>query len=203
LKKFGVVVELEQEITAKEIEKRKPDVVVMAIGSDPDLPRIPGMERDNVAEAVDVLAGRTDVKGSVVVVGGGMVGCEVAAFLAKKNRLVTLVTRRSEQQLAVDMHAPMRKWFFSNFWPELGIKVISHVTFAEVTEKGLAVTDQAGTRQLIPGDIVVFALGLKSKKPLADAIKSENIEYHQIGDCNEPRQIRDAIREGFEVGMKI
>ncbi|MBI2832446.1 MAG: FAD-dependent oxidoreductase [Chloroflexi bacterium] len=195
-------------VDIKFIKSIKPDVVVLATGAKSILPDIHGIRRKNVATAVNVLERRQETGLNPIVVGGGMVGCETAVFLAQSGRRVTLVSRRNtdfseSSGLAPDMEAFLRKWLLFELWPELGIKVIGNSTFKAVTEEGLIVTDRASNDKLIRGDTVVFALGLSPVKDLAESLKPMGIEYYEVGDCVKPRQIVDAIAEGAAIGCRI
>jgi len=144
----------------------------------------------------------------VVVVGGGMTGCEAAVFLAESGKEVTLVSRRDtdfsdSDGLSPDMDPFLRRWFLFELWPKLPIEVIGKSTFQEVTDEGLIVQDREGGRGLIIGDTIVFALGMKPDNNLKDKLQGKVPELYEVGDCVEPRHIIDAVEEAARVARLI
>lgn len=89
MKKLNVAIRLNEKALPETIKKEMPDVVILATGSDPLIPKIPGVENAILAE--DVLSGKANVGSSVVIIGGGLVGCELALELASKGKKVTIV----------------------------------------------------------------------------------------------------------------
>lgn len=91
LRKLGVEIKLETEVTPELVERENPDEVFVATGSNSIKPDVPGIERSNVVTAMDLLLGREKAGDSAVVIGGGLIGCETALWLAKQGRKVTIV----------------------------------------------------------------------------------------------------------------
>jgi len=203
-----VDVRLGKEASAEMVLGMKPEVVILATGAHAFLPEIPGVNKKNVSTAIEVLTGAKTTGSLAVVVGGGMVGCETAVFLAETGRRVTLVTRRPsdfslKEGLAPDMEPLLRRWLLFELWPKLDIDVVARATFAKVTDEGLVVRDQEGKSRLVEGDSVVFALGLTANKELESVLTGKVAELYSIGDCVEPRQIVHAVHEGADVARKI
>jgi len=206
--KLGVEVSLNIEVDYERVLALRPDVVILATGASPQMPAIPGVERDSVTDAVKVLEGKVETGSKVVVVGGGMTGCEAAVFLAESGKKVTLVSRRSTDfsaadGLAPDMNSILRRWFLVELWPKLPIEVIGKSTFQEVTDEGLIVEDREGRRRLIAGDTIVFAVGMKPNNGLKEKIHGKVPELYEVGDCVEPRNIIDAVEEGARIARLI
>lgn len=206
--KLGIKVELGKELTAQIVARTKPDVVIVATGSKPVIPAVPGSEKEIVTNAIDVLSGKFKVGRRPIIVGGGMVGCEVAAFLAEMGSKVTLVTRRNSDfaptaGLAPDMEPSLRRWLLFELWPKIDIRVVANATYHRVIDEGLIVLDRDRNERLLEGDAIVFSIGLTPNKELALALKGKVPELHEIGDCLEPRKIVDAIHEGSHVARLI
>jgi len=91
LRKLGVEIKPETEVTPDLVERENPDEVFVATGSNSIKPDVPGIERSNVVTAMDLLLGREKAGDSAVVIGGGLIGCETALWLAKQGRKVTIV----------------------------------------------------------------------------------------------------------------
>ncbi|MBI2906822.1 MAG: FAD-dependent oxidoreductase [Chloroflexi bacterium] len=202
-RKAGAEIILRHEFTKVDMITINPEALVLATGAKPTLPAIPGIDEEIVSSGVDVLLGKIPLGEEPIVVGGGMVGCETAAFLAERGKKVKLVTRRGEEGLAIDMTTRARQWFFSTVWGGLGVKVITFSQFTEVVNGGLVVTDQQGIRKLIEGDMVVFCVGMTPVDGLKKHLALGASESYIIGDCAEPRRIMQAVREGFEAGLKL
>ncbi|MBI2908408.1 MAG: FAD-dependent oxidoreductase [Chloroflexi bacterium] len=203
LRAKGVELVLTHDITAEEIAGLHPDAVILAAGATPALPPIPGVDKEIVTNGVDVLLGKRAPGEWPIVVGGGMVGCETAAYLAHRGKRVRLVTRRGEDGLAIGMSVRARQWFLSSVWRNLGVEVLPHCQFAEVVDEGLIVINREGALRLIEGDMVVFCTGMASRNGLAQALQRKVAQFEVVGDCREPRNIMEAVREGYEAGMKI
>ena len=107
LGKLRVQVRMNTRCTAKEVEEGRPDVVIVATGAIPLIPNLPGIHGNNVATALDVLAGRKQTGQTVVIVGGGSTGCETAEFLAQKGKQVTILEMLP--RIGAD-YGPMNRW---------------------------------------------------------------------------------------------
>ena len=206
--KAGVKIYLDHEFNEEQIAPLDPEVIILATGASPQKPAIPGIDLGNVVDAAGVLEEKLDTGLKVVVVGGGMIGCEAAVFLAEKGKEVILVTRRNSDfspssGLAPDMEAANRRWLLFELWPSLPITVVANATFKEVKEEGLAVLDREGKTRLIKGDTVVFAIGMTPNNELSRKLQGKVPELYSIGDCVQPRQIIDAIHEATRIAALI
>jgi NADH dehydrogenase FAD-containing subunit len=92
--------------------------------------------------------------------------------------------------------------FFLARLKKMGIRMETHTIVEEITDKGVKV-NRKGIPDFIEGDFVVLAVGLKSDPALPEKFRAAAPEVFSIGDCVEPRMIKEAIEEGFAVGMKI
>ncbi|GAJ14794.1 unnamed protein product [marine sediment metagenome] len=97
----------------------------------------------------------------------------------------------------------MRRTFFMNRLLEKGVTLIPGVKYNEVTPAGLLVTTKEGERKTIEADTIVLAAGAISDRKLYDEIKGKLPEIHFVGDCAEPRTIREAIADGYRIGLEI
>ena len=200
LKKLNVEADLNKEATAAMIEQFKPEVVILATGVKPLTPEIPGMAMAHVVQAGDVLEGKVEVGNRVIVLGGEMVGCEAAEFLAEKGKKVT-VTRRSPE-MALGVGHNLRAFFLGRL-SEKGVTLLPEIRYNEVTPGGLVVTTKEGEKKTIEADTIVLAAGSIPDQKLYQDIKGRVAEVHCVGDCVAPRKIRDAITEGYRIGSEI
>jgi len=194
LRKLGVETRKGIEVTVDVVQEAKPEVIVVATGACPLIPKIPGVDRQNVLGAWDVLGG-AEVEGRVIVVGGGMVGCETADFLAERGKEVMVVEMLPE--IATDMERNTRKLLLKRL-DELGVKILPNMKVEEITDKGVKTTEQ-----LLRADSVVIALGSVPNAKLAEDLRGSNLELFTIGDCAKPRKLWEAIHEGCRVGLEI
>lgn len=201
LEKSTAEVRLGQEVTAGLIEKEKPDAVIFATGVLPLIPQIPGIERENVMSAEDILWGRKAAGKTVVVIGGEMVACETAELLADRGKKVTVVRRGPKMAVKV---SPVVRGRLLTRLREKGVVLITGVQkYEEITDEGLTLIDPDGEKQTIKGETIVYAVGVKANGSLDLSLKGKALNLYSIGDCVEPRDIMAAIDEGARVGCEV
>ena len=200
--KAGVEIKLNTEVGSKMIEEAKPDVVILATGTVPIIPDIPGVHGDNVVTAEEVLMGTKEAHGVTLVIGGGMVGCETAEFLSQCAKQVTkVIILEMLGSIATDMSSTYRPFFLARL-TKIGIGMETNTRVEEITSKGVKVS-QKGVDRFIEGDTVVLAIGFQPDKRLAEELKDKVTSLYLIGDCNKPRKIKESIEEGFHLGASI
>ena len=198
--KYGVDVKMGTEATADRIVEFKPDTVVIATGSVPDFPDIRGIMNDRVVTAWDILEGKEQAGNKVLIVGGGMVGCELADFLGEHLHEVTLIEMSSEIAEDVPLTAG---YFLIRRLKEYGVRIETETSVVEFLEDG-AVVNKNGKKSRLEGfDTIALALGTKSVDYLKGQLEKEISELYVIGDALAPRQALNAIEEGARVALKI
>jgi 2-enoate reductase len=199
IKKVGVTVELEKEARLDAIKEYNPEVVFVATGASHIVPEIEGiekgMESGRVVTAIDALLGKKDVGESVVVIGGGLIGCETALYLAKQGKTVTVLE-------ILDTVASDMVWGNAldlvKLLDDHQVTVLTEANTQKITERGVDFIDQSGEAKTMPADTVVIAVGLKVADEAFVEILEDNLpETHVIGDCVKPRKILSAIWEGY------
>jgi 2,4-dienoyl-CoA reductase-like NADH-dependent reductase (Old Yellow Enzyme family)/thioredoxin reductase len=200
LKKLGVTIETKKEATPSAVTEFKPDAVIVATGIKPMVPQIPGIEKANVVYAGDVLEGKAKVGKKVIVIGGEMVGCETAEFLADKGKKVTVTRRGPEMALGVTV--TLRGFLLSRL-EKKGVTLLPGVRYEEITPRGLVVTTKEGEKKTIEADTIVLAAGSTPNQELYNALKDKVPEVYLIGDCAKPRTLREALAEGQRTGLAI
>jgi NADPH-dependent 2,4-dienoyl-CoA reductase/sulfur reductase-like enzyme len=199
IKKRGVKV-VDAEATSQVIKDGKFDAVIVATGATPLGYDVPGIEKPQVVGVLDGFKGAKTGK-SVVVVGGGMIGCDVALFLAEQGKKVTITTRGDD--IARGMNQSERLAYFERLSKQ-SVEIRTGVHLEEVTDNGVIVVDRGGSRIKIKGDHVVLASGLIPNRRLFDELaKIRNLRVYAIGDCAEPRMIFDAIHEANWVAYNL
>jgi 2,4-dienoyl-CoA reductase-like NADH-dependent reductase (Old Yellow Enzyme family)/thioredoxin reductase len=188
-----------QEATIDTIVKEKPDVVILATGSSPVIPKIPAVDKPFVLSVLDVFRGK-EVKGNAVVVGGGSAGCEAALYLADQGRKVKLI--EMAEGFALDTDRGSRRAIMEKLKSQ-HVEMHSSFRFSQVIDKGILAVDQQGREKSFGGETVVLALGMQVNDGLVEALKEKGIKFFQIGDCVKPRKLYDAIYEGDMVARNI
>jgi 2,4-dienoyl-CoA reductase-like NADH-dependent reductase (Old Yellow Enzyme family)/thioredoxin reductase len=200
LSKLEVKIELGKQATAAMIEEFAPEVLVLATGVRPLVPDIPGLDKARVVQAGDVLEGRAGVGNKVVVIGGEVVGCETAEFLAEKGKKVT-VTRRG-REMALGAGFTLRDFLLERL-SQKGVTLLTGLRYNKITSEGLVVTTKEGERKTIEVDTIVLAAGAIPDKGLYQELSGKVPETYLAGDCVEPRRIREAIADGYRIGLEI
>jgi 2,4-dienoyl-CoA reductase-like NADH-dependent reductase (Old Yellow Enzyme family)/thioredoxin reductase len=202
LEELGVNIQLNKKVTSAVIEEINPDVVVVATGATPFIPEIPGVAGKNIVTAHDILSGRIDTVGNkVAVLGGGLVGCETADFLAAQEKKVTIVEMLDE--VATDVGS-IRKTFLMQRLDKAGVEILTSTRVKEIADHGIIATSKDGQAKNIGNyDFIVLALGARSVNEIAKQIEGVVSKIYVIGDALEPRKAIDAIAEGASVGREI
>jgi 2,4-dienoyl-CoA reductase-like NADH-dependent reductase (Old Yellow Enzyme family)/thioredoxin reductase len=196
--KLGVEIHVGQKGTLDVVSEIKPDAVVVATGNLPVKPDIPGIERPNVSLVMDVLSGKEKVGETVVIIGGGQVGCEAADFLATIGKKVTILARHD---VAKDME-PLEKKPLLRRLRDKGVDIYTNTDIQEITERGVGA--KANERKIdFDAESIVVATGFIPNDELVKNLRRQISETYVIGDCVEPRKIHEAIHEGFMAGLKL
>lgn len=196
----GVKVKLGQDAMSDAVLNAKPDSVVVASGATPIVPaNIPGIRGRNVVTALDVLGSPSLAGKRVAVIGGGLIGCETAEFLAGQGKRVTLLEMQDE--MACDMAPLLRRPLLGRL-AKLGVSMEVRTRVTEVVEDGVN-AEQGGVKRWFETDTVVLAAGMAPDKRLAAGLQGKVRELHVIGDCETPRKIVDAMADGARVGFAL
>lgn len=200
-KKYGVKICMNTEVTSEMVLKESPDAVILATGAHPLVLPIPGIKDSGVIHAVELLDGKAACGQKVLVVGGGMVGCETADFLGELGYDVTVIELREE--IGADVISEHRKFLMKNF-DEYKIKSVTGAGVSRFFEDGVAYELKDKTKHEIRGfDSVVLAMGSRAYDPLSEKVKKSIKETYVIGDAVKARRALDATTEALEVAMKI
>ena len=200
IKKVGVDINLGKEATPELIEEINPEAVFIATGSIPIFPVLPRVEREKVVTAVDLLLGKREAGQSVVVIGGGLVGCETALYLTHKGKKVILL--EILDSLMCDVYS-INRMHLEKLLADSQVEILTKTELLEITDKGIVIADKDGRRSTLEADTVVFATGFEPNDTLFKALKGKVPELYSIGDCVVPRKATDAISEGFRIGRLI
>jgi 2,4-dienoyl-CoA reductase-like NADH-dependent reductase (Old Yellow Enzyme family)/thioredoxin reductase len=198
----SVTVRTSYEATPASIRAAKPDVVIVAVGSEPIIPNIPGIKKFNVILGGDVDTGSAVTGSNVLIAGAGLVGCETALFLSQQGKQVTLVDMLKENEIAADVNVTPRIYLL-DLLHQNKVKFVLETKLEEIIDKGIKVVDKQNNRSEIAGDTVVLALGFHARCDLADQFRDLAREVYVVGDCVSPRNLISAIHEAFNVAVEI
>lgn len=201
VKKAGVKVKLKKAVTLKTVEELKPEVVIAATGSTPEIPDVPGVKQGFVTTAVDVMLGKAKVGKEVIVVGGHGIGCETALYLAQMGKRVTIVHRR--EAIATDIML-LNMISLIQMLAANNVRWFTDMDLKEITAGGIIAFDKKERReQTFKADTVVLALGMLSDNKLYKELDGKVPELYAVGDMVEPRRILNAIHEGSHIAREI
>ncbi len=194
---------MKSEMTVDTIRAAKPDVIIVATGARMILPEIPGIKRDSVVTSVDLLNNGAETAGKrVVIVGGGLVGCEIAIWLANAGKQPVLVEMLPEL-MSGGSHVPIQvKTMTMDLLSQCGATILTDSQVSEITEEGILLQNNGGTRSLA-ADTVVLAIGMASDTTLADQIEPIQDRVYRIGDCRAPRNVMNAVWDAYEIARFI
>jgi len=136
----------------------------------------------------------------VVVIGGELVGCETAEFLADRGKKV-VITRRGDL-MAVDVPGCTRALLLRRL-VEKGVILMPKVKYEEITQAGLMISSGGSHKTLLRADTIILAAGSNPNNDLFKTLKGQVPECYAIGDCVKPRHILEAVEEGMDVALKI
>lgn len=204
LKKQSVAIKFGVEVTPELIAAEKPDEIVLATGATPKEVNIAGSETARIVLAWDVLRGDVALNNQkVAVVGGSMLACETAELMASQGNRVSVIKMRPGSYMAEDCEPTNRRGIM-DFLEEHRVQEITDHKFNKITSTGVELTDnETGNTVSVEADVVVVALGSEPTNRLATVLESKGIPFRMIGDCTQPKNIKQAIYEGALVGRQL
>jgi pyruvate/2-oxoglutarate dehydrogenase complex dihydrolipoamide dehydrogenase (E3) component len=201
IRKYGVRCHLGVDVTPEIIAEARPDVVVLATGSVPDTPPIPGIDGAIVRTVGEVLnQGSPPEKVPSVVIGGGATGCEVALHLAEAGCPVTIVEKL--MRIGVRIESVTRKLILARL-QEHGVNMMTGSEVLIIRDNGVLVRNRGSGEHFVDAERVVVVTGMRPENGLQERIRELEIPLYLVGDCLEPRSARTAIYEGAVIGRSI
>ena len=198
-KRAGVHFKMNTEATKALIEKENPYAVIIATGSTPLVPPIPGLKGDNVIVVNDYYKEKDKVTDHVVVFGGGLAGCECAIHLGMEGKHVELVEMRD--QLAVDANIRHRPLLLAQI--DKYVKAHIGLKGLEVTSNGILCEDKDGNKVTIEGTTVICALGQRSTTKTVEELQDTAPFVRVIGDAAKVSTITNAVYWGYHAALDI
>lgn len=198
IEKSSVEVKLNTEITPDKLQEEEYDAIIIAIGAEPLVPAIPGVEETILATDT---YGKEDTLGDeIIVIGGGQVGCETALHLARLGKKVSVIEMREE--LVLDALVTHRGDILSQMSKEPNLIQITNARCTKINS-GRVTYEKDGETHVISADNVILATGMKERVVDVDAFAGNTSFYSAIGDCIKVRTVAGAIKEGYFAGINI
>jgi len=205
LKDLEIPVHMETELNSSDLLKMKPDVVALSVGSAPIMPNLPGIDNPKVCSPIDALLEKKEIGNKVVIVGGGLVGCEMAYEYAKSGKSVTVV-EALDSILSAGQPVPfMNSLMIKDLFECYNVKVLTCHRLESVNDKGAVVvpTNGDGETKQIDADSVIVAVGYRPLKSMASELYGSGIEVYEIGDGNKVGSVQTSILSGYSIARLI
>ena len=197
----GVHLCMGQTRTAEQLKEAGFEAVINAVGAHSAAPRIPGIDGVNVADAWKVLAGEQQVYGTVAVIGGGMVGCETAEYLAARGCKVSVIEMMDK--IAAGESTTILPTLLENY-KTYGVEQYPSHKVKEFRMDAVVCENKDGAEVTIPCDYIVLAMGARSNEFDAAALEAANIPVYAIGDAaGKAADISNAIRTGYDTACQL
>jgi 2,4-dienoyl-CoA reductase-like NADH-dependent reductase (Old Yellow Enzyme family)/thioredoxin reductase len=198
--KRGVKILTNTTVSDEMIGEKRPETVILASGGTPIVPDIPGIDLENVRDALEVLAGNEKPGKNVVILGGGQTGMEVADFAASRGSSVTIVEMLKRSPV---MKLTSHGYMLHRRIRESGCTLLLNTTVKKIEEDSVIIESEGEERTLSPVDQVIVAAGIEPCEVLTKTLEEENIPYFIIGDAKKPRRIMEATDEGANAAWNL
>ncbi|MGM0216459.1 FAD-dependent oxidoreductase [Enterococcus sp. AZ109] len=193
----NVEVVLNKEATTDDVMNFNADKVIVAVGGLPNMPKIPGFDSEKVVNAREILLGKVQVEGRIIIAGGGEVGIETAMYLADAERgEITVVEMAHTMAAQTDgtRYIGMRR-----FLEDHKVVLKNDAKVIEATDTDLII-EHNGTIEKLPYDAIVVSMGYHANSHLVEALKTMGDKLVIVGDAKKARNAMEAATEGFDAG---
>ena len=200
---LGIEIRTGREVKPAFIKQENPEVTIIATGSKPIIPDIPGVENGKVVMAGDLLLGRREVGQKILVLGGGLIGCETALWLAQQGKQIILVEILHNLLSAGIPVQHMNRLMLLDLLKFHRMEVLTNTSLLEILEDGVILKDQSSQRKSLSADTIVLAVGLEPEKGLYETLRGQIPNLYLIGDARNPQNVLNAVWDAYEIGRMI
>jgi len=199
VKKYGVDVKLNTAATPELVKSEAPDVVIVATGSSHIIPKIPGVDAENVITAVEAHKPGAISGNRVVIIGGNLGGCETGLYIKHLGKEVIIV------EMTDRLYADANEMVGREIEPlmEDGIRCLTGAECTEISDRGVNVRFKDGSTETVPADTVVLAVGMKSDSDTFESMLDCAVDVIPIGDCIRPGTVREASHTAYYAARDI
>jgi 2,4-dienoyl-CoA reductase-like NADH-dependent reductase (Old Yellow Enzyme family)/thioredoxin reductase len=199
VEKRDIAVKLSTTATPELLQAELPDHVILALGADPLVIHIPGVEQ--AVKAPDVFGNEDKLGNKVVIIGGGQVGAETGIHLAWKGKDVTILEMQSK--IAPDAWFTY-KWAMDTQLNELpNLHCITDGRCTGITANSVTYLDKDGCLQTLEADSTVLCVGFRAKTQDAESLILPGVPFTMIGDCKKVGTVQQAVRSAFDISMTL
>ena len=198
--KKGINVQLNTEATPQLVEAENPDVVIVAVGSKPLVPAILGVDKNIVKIARNIFGHEDELGKNIVIIGGGLIGCDAAIHLAGKGHIVTIL--EAGEFIAANAQLTERIATLKEL-DKAKIQSYVEVNCQEIKDDGILFTDKAGNEIFIAADDILISTGIEPLLAEREVFQYSAAEVRYIGDCDYGGTIRQAVHSGYDAAMTI
>jgi len=202
--KLGVKLFLGQKAHPNLIQALNPEVIIVATGTRPLIPKIKGLQAAKMVSASEILGKKIRTGQKVVIIGGGGVGLETADFLATQGKRVVVIEQLSE--VGRDLEGSTKKVLMGRL-AKNGVEILTGVNIDRVKERKIVARSNGDNIEIAFAGPIVNATGFEPNKTVYLSLKEiqgeRHIAIYEIGDCVIPRQMREAIFEGYMISQDI
>ncbi|WP_416327376.1 FAD-dependent oxidoreductase [[Eubacterium] hominis] len=181
-------------------EMKHADTIIVAVGAQPMKPRIEGIEQKHVMNALYAYEHQDEIKQQVAIIGGGSVGTELAKLLVKSGRQVSLV--EWSRQLCSNLNEHVRMGLLQCLKEAGDITILLEAECKRIDQHAITVSQQ-GKEQVIEAETVIYAVGMKAQKELANSFFHLIQDTNIIGDANRPATVAEATHDGYYVSASL
>ncbi|MBN2040198.1 MAG: FAD-dependent oxidoreductase [Spirochaetes bacterium] len=199
MEKAGVEVKLNTEVTPGFADSINPDVLIIAVGAEPVIPSIPGIDASNVIIANNLPDNYDKVGNKVVILGGGLAGCETGLQLSIMGKDVTVVEMRDD--VCLDANPRHRPLILEQL--KKHVTCITNMRGLSITDQGMLCADHNGAEVCLNADTFICAAGQQSLRKVVEELYNSAPEIIEIGDCVKPGCVTDAVFRGYYAGLDI
>lgn len=199
LKELEVPIHTCMEMTVEDIKALGVDAVVITNGAEPIMPKLPGIDHPKTVDCISAATDKVELGNRVVVVGGGLTGCEIALDLAQKGKKPVVVDALDE--LMTSGTALSNKVMMLELFRRYNVEVITGHRIEEINDVGAVISGKDGSRKTIPADNVVISIGFKPLPPIAPELYGCGMEVYTIPTG--VSSILDSVRNAYELARSI
>ena len=197
---LGVEVNLGRAVDEEILKAGNMDFVVLASGATPAALSIPDDGTVPMVQAVDVLLGKVNSVGRIVVVGASLTGVEVADHVSETSKEVIVI--EALKKLPISMGDRHGRFLYQKLG-KVGIQVLLNALLAKIEKGSIFYSSDENMEEIKEVDFVILAVGSRSEKSLDKSLAEKGVPNEVIGDAAKPRTLHDAIHEGFKVSQRI
>jgi len=198
--KAGVEIRLGTMVTPELCAEIQPDALICAVGASPIIPKIPGIDGPNVILGTALSEDGVKIGNKVVVIGGGLVGCEMGLHLAMEGKQVTIVEKLNS--IAPDANPRHRPILLEQLKTH-GVKCLSGSCALRISVSSVSLIANEGCESEIEADTVICAAGMTPNRDIADSLRNCAPIFMEVGDCVKPGNVVDATTRGYYAALGI